>query len=349
MTNPILGMFARPFQQRRNARKLIIDNPAGIREERFVHIGGIEQWVTIRGQNRDKPVIVILHGGPASPYTPFNSWLGSWERELTVVQWDQRGAGKTFRRQGPSGCGPLSFDRLASDGIELVEYVRQRLGKDRVILLGSSIGSLIGLRMIRQRPDLFAAYVGADQNGPAGFAASYRLTLAAAGRAGRRRAVAWLEAMGADPSSWTHKQHLGMNKLAIDLTQDAPHMVGDLMLPALLFAPGMTMADIKAVQKGMNFSASQLFGEMMGYDFDTLGYTFDIPFFVIQGEHDLITPPETARAYVARIQAPRKGFLTISHAAHLVEFCNPEAFLKALQSELLAKVESPLTAALGVL
>ncbi|HEV2403092.1 MAG TPA: alpha/beta hydrolase [Candidatus Saccharimonadales bacterium] len=330
MANPIVGMFIRPLMQRRNKRKLTIADPKGIREEQFVMLGGIEQWVTIRGQDRSNPVLVILHGGPASPYTPFNSWLGEWEQHFTIAQWDQRGAGKTFKRNGEAATGALSFQKLAEDGIELVEYVRKHLGVKKVILLGSSVGSFIGLLMIRQRPDLFCAYVGAEQNGPGGIEASYVATMEAVRQIGDKKGVSSLVAMGTDKTSWTYRQYLNMNKLAINATKDVPHMINDVMLPALLFAPDYKMSDIKAVQKGMDYSAAQLFVEMKNFDFEKVGYKFDVPFFVFQGESDILTPVQTAKAYVERIQAPKKTFVSIPHAGHLAEFCNPHQFLQDL-------------------
>ena len=339
MASPITGMFMRPFMQRRNAQKLIIEEPNGIREEQFVTIGGIEQWVTIRGHNRANPVLVILHGGPASPYTPFNSWLSEWEKHFTIVQWDQRGSGKTFSKNGVEATGELSFQKLASDGIELVEYVCKHLGKDKVVLLGSSVGSFIGLLMIRQRPELFHAYVGAEQNAPGGIEASRTLTMSALKQAGNQKGLAALEAMGSDKSTWTYGQFLKMNKLSINVTKGVPHMVNDLMLPALLFAPDYKMSDIKAVEKGMNYSAAQLFHEMRDFDFDAVGYKFDVPFFVFQGESDIITPVDAAKDYVALVQAPQKAFATISRAGHLAEFCSPHLFLQ----ELLKNVSPTLT------
>jgi len=338
MTHPITGFFIRPLMQQRNARKLIITQPGGIREEQFVTIGGIEQWVTIRGQDRSNPVLLILHGGPGSPYSPFNSWLGEWEHSFTVVQWDQRGGGKTFQKNGEAGTGPLSFEKLASDGIELVEHLCARLGHKKIVLLGSSVGSFIGLLMIRHHPELFYAYVGTDQTGPGGPEASYALTREAAQRVGDKKGLAALRAMGDNPSAWTYPQYLRMNKSAIHASKSVPHMVNDLMLPALLFAPDYKISDIQAVQKGMEYSAKQLFEEMKTFDFDALGYSFDLPFFVFQGERDIITPAATAKAYVAHIHAPQKAFVPLKDAGHLAEFCHPHQFVQALVKYVLPQV-----------
>src|SRR5699024_11412553 len=93
------ALHKRPKQQRRNRRLLRIDGEYSVHNEGFHRIGGIDQWVTIRGHHRDNPLVLIVHGGPGSPYSPFNSWLLNWEREFTIVQWDQRGGGKTFRSE----------------------------------------------------------------------------------------------------------------------------------------------------------------------------------------------------------------------------------------------------------
>lgn len=340
MTNPIAAILIRPLIKRRNVQKLIIDSPNGIREERFVKIGGIEQWVTIRGQDRSNPVLVILHGGPAAPYTPFNSWLGEWEKHFTIVQWDQRGAGKTYTKNNVAGPDPLSFQKLADDGVELVHYIQEHLGKEKVILLSSSAGSFIGLLMARQHPELFYAYVGTDQNSPDGIKTSYTLTVEAVERTGDKRGLKALQAMGTDVSTWTYEQFLTMNKLAIKATKNVPHMINDLVLPALLFAPGYKMSDLQAMQKSLTYAGNQLFIEMRDFDFEAIGYTFDIPFFVFQGESDIVTPVATAKAYVDRVTAPKKAFVAIANAGHIAVFCNSQQFLDELLDRVLPSVDS---------
>jgi pimeloyl-ACP methyl ester carboxylesterase len=97
--------------------------PAPIREDGYVSIGGIEQWVTVRGSDCANPVVLIVHGGPGNPNTPFADRLfGDWAGEFTVVQWDQRGAGKTYAANRPGEDTPLSIAQLASDGVEVARY-----------------------------------------------------------------------------------------------------------------------------------------------------------------------------------------------------------------------------------
>src|SRR5690349_4904368 len=106
--------------QRRAAAALALDTPRAIVEDGFVEVGGLEQWIGIRGENRDNPILVWLHGGPGAPYSIFAPRLRAWERHFTVVQWDQRGAGKTFGRNRRRGHGALTGEQLVRDGLAVI-------------------------------------------------------------------------------------------------------------------------------------------------------------------------------------------------------------------------------------
>ena len=139
-------------------------------EEKFILINGIEQWATIKGE-RSKPVILFLHGGPGSVMSAYSDNLyKEWEKDFIIVQWDQRGAGRTFGRSAPAELtpgylksNPLTIEQMLSDGIELSEYLVKHLGKRKIILFGSSWGSVLGVKMATKRPDLYYAYVGHAQ------------------------------------------------------------------------------------------------------------------------------------------------------------------------------------------
>src|SRR3546814_1644187 len=108
----------------REARR--ITSPNGIEELRAVEIGGIKQWISVRGRDRRNPILLFIHGGPASTEMPVN-WLyqGAWEDYFTVVQWDQRGAGKTAASNDAAAVTPtITIDRMTADGEELVAHLR---------------------------------------------------------------------------------------------------------------------------------------------------------------------------------------------------------------------------------
>ncbi|MGE3888665.1 MAG: alpha/beta fold hydrolase, partial [Vicinamibacterales bacterium] len=136
--------------------------PEPVEEAGFVPIGGIEQWVGVKGADRSNPVILVVHGGPGETQWPVASKYAPWEQRFTVVQWDQRGAGRTFGRNG-AATPEVNLDRITRDGIEVVEHLRRTLGKQKVIVLGHSWGSIVAVHMVQRRPELFAAYVGTGQ------------------------------------------------------------------------------------------------------------------------------------------------------------------------------------------
>ncbi|WP_136708996.1 alpha/beta hydrolase [Agromyces sp. H66] len=327
---PFVSMFRRPAERRRNARLLAETPPGGVNRQEWVRLGGIEQWVTIRGADRANPVLLVVHGGPASPYIPFNPRLSAWERVVTVVQWDQRGAGKTFVRNGRDDT--LTVDRVVADGLELADWIARELGQDRVILMGSSVGTVIATRMLRAAPERFDHYIGANQVGLASRAASWRETRAALARRGDRRGIAALDALGPDPQAWTPEQAEAVSKLAISASPDAPDMVYDLMLPALMYTPDYSMADIRAIGDSMAIARDALYDELR--DPDVSG-RYEVPFLLVHGSDDLVNPVSAVEALLPRIASPRTELVTVASAGHLVEFADPERFADLLREHVL--------------
>ena len=132
----------------------IVPNRAGIEALEQIDVGGTKQWISIRGLNKANPVLLVLHGGPGSPLTAA-SWAFQkpWEDFFTVVEWDQRGAGKNFLATDTAAVGgTLSNERLARDADEVVAYLRKRLHKDKIVVLGYSWGTILGTRLAKRRP-----------------------------------------------------------------------------------------------------------------------------------------------------------------------------------------------------
>ncbi|MGZ3681811.1 MAG: alpha/beta fold hydrolase, partial [Ktedonobacterales bacterium] len=326
----------RKLRQLKTAQTLKITSPDGIVEERFVRIGGIDQWIGIRGEHRDNPVLLVVHGGPGFPYSPCASVLRRWEKYFTIVEWDQRGAGKTFGRSGKAGTGELTFDRLAADGLEVAEFLRSYLRQRQIILLASSAGTLVGLPMVQRRPDLFSAYVGTDLNVHTLRAETltYQVILERLRTAHNKKGVVILEAMGPDSSrwdikAWTRKQQLTMQ--ADPLMRDLPRT---LLLGSPLTSPTHTLRDVWHVFAGQQFSQTQLFTQLIAHDAWRWGTRFEVPFFLFQGDSDLFTPTALAQEYFADVDAPIKKSALIKNAGHFAAFTQPDQFL----AELLAHV-----------
>ncbi|MFK9092101.1 alpha/beta fold hydrolase [Bacillus salipaludis] len=330
--NILREIVLRKRNQRKNAKELQISIANSIVEGCYVKIGGIDQWITIRGENLNNPVLLLIHGGPASTYSVFSPLLRSWEKHFIVVQWDQRGAGKTFGKNGKDGSGTITFDRLAQDGIEVAEYLRDKLGHQKVILIGSSVGSLIGIMMAKLRPDLFYAYVGTDQNAsdPQKQYLLYKFTVNALRTAGNIKGVQLLEKIGSDISQWSRKDYDMINRLRVNAIKDVPNMITDLFLPSMLSSPEHKIKDMIDIFKGMSFSLDQLFDELVSFDVKKLGLRFEVPIFIFQGDTDILTPTELAKVYYDEIEAPYKEFVLIKNAGHLACFARADQFLEEL-------------------
>jgi pimeloyl-ACP methyl ester carboxylesterase len=320
------------FLRARNAKQFAVTSAKGIDEASFVTLGGIEQWVTIRGQDRDNPVLLFLHGGPGDVTNPWAfSLFAPWQKHFTVVQWDQRGAGRTLKRNGPKIAPTLTLERMTRDGVELAEYLRKHLGKDKIVLVGHSFGSILGVQMARERPDLFSAFVGTGQvaDGTKNYAVAYDALLKKAKALGEQAAVEELGRVG--PPPYKSGEGFGVQRKWANAFEGADRFLAGTIGLALV-APGNSVQDFNDSVDGQMLSAEQLVPQTKSIGPKELGLEFRIPMFVIQGEEDFTTPTELARQYLESLKAPRKEFVTIKGGGHFAMFMHSEQFLKELIS-----------------
>ena len=318
------------FLRARNARDYAIHTPNGVQEDRFIRLGGVEQWISIRGEDTRNPVILFVHGGPGDA-TSLYGWalLRPWFKRFTVVQWDQRGAGRTYGRNGPT-TPDVTIARIVADGIELADSLTHALNKKKIVLVGHSFGSILGLQMVKTRPDLFYAYVGTGQVGAASdtmLATAYREVVAAAKRRNELTAVAELTAIG--PPPWREGRSYGVEHKWGNLLDHVDAFLAST-LTLKLTAPGATLRDVNDSFDGEGFSGSKLVPQINTIDRELFRSTFEVPVFVFQGAADLTTPPSLAQRFVRAIHAPTKAFVTIRDGGHFVVFTRPDAFLADL-------------------
>ena len=298
----------------------------------FVDIGGIPQWIEIETDDAANPILLLIHGGPGGTTRGASASWRPWRRHFTLVHWDQRGAGRTFAKNGPDGSGPMTFEQIVSDGIEVAEFVRERLGGRDVFLLGHSWGAAVGVHMVRRRPEPFGAFVGTGQlvNFQRNEAANYERELAMARRAANPAALAELTAIGPPPHADLSAVGV-LRKWGDELTDGT----GDAPQPRPPVRPdNMTPEDLQAMRAGFEFSTAVLFRDLCAVDLPAIGTTFTVPMFIFMGTHDPWTPIALAEAYFHSIEAPRKAFVRFEGCHHFVHMNRPTDFLAALVTHL---------------
>ena len=325
------GKTTQPHEQQTPTRP---SSAEPVIEEGFVGIGGIAQWVSIRGEDPTAPVILVVHGGPGAAWSGMLvPQFAAWEKKFTLVLWDQRGAGRTFGRSGPVGES-ITIERMAQDGIEVVQHVRQRLHKRRVILMGISWGSVVAVHMAKARPDLFDACVGVGQvvTWRKNEALAYQQLLSKARRAGKTTAVESLETIGPPPYSSLRSTGIRSN-LAAHFEPGAPD--GPELMKMPFAAPGYTQADAQHWLDGLESSQEHFFGAKMDgpftqEDLTALGRDFAIPIFILQGTEDDIAPASLAKDYADSIRAPSVQFIPIEGAGHYAFMTRSDFVLQEL-------------------
>lgn len=337
LAEPPPSSFTRAEVTRRIAEARRILAPDGIERYQQVRIGGIEQWVSIRGFDRRNPVLLLVHGGPGYVEMPMSWWFArGWEEYFTVVQWDQRGAGKTHLLNDPSKVAPtLTMARMVADTEEITAWLRQELGKKKIFLIGHSWGSYLGFEMARRHPDWLHAYIGVGQlsNGPESERRGWALTRAAAQRAGNQEAVQQLDALapyfaeGRRPTLedvYAQRKWLGVygGVMAYRPDNSADSDLADL-------SPDYTDEEIARVWDGNGFAAEHLLLDVLNVDLTGVR-KLGCPFIVFAGRDDINVNSELAAEWFATVEAPEKHFVWFEHSAHMPMTEEPGKFFLSL-------------------
>lgn len=324
-----------------NARATIaalgdIVTPDGIEERFKVRIGGIDQWLSVRGRHRDNPILLYVHGGPGSPSMPM-SWAFQrpWEEYFTVVQWDQRAAGKTYgANAGEAITHTLTVDRYVEDAVEVMALLRERYDKPKLVVLGHSWGSVLGLKAAMAKPDWVSAYVGVGQflNLMDNEKVGYELAMARAKAEGNAQAIAELEAIAPYPGDTVP----GVDRLAVQrkwtihygglqaYRQDARPWFA-----AADLSPDYSDADLAAFSEGSAKTVGALLSQLLALRLDRVRKV-PFPVVLMLGRHDYTTPPEASARWLEQLDAPYKAAIWFEDSAHLIPLEEPGKTLLTL-------------------
>ena len=303
--------------------------PGSIAETGYFRLGGLDQWVMLRGESLANPALILLHGGPGFSETAlFRHFLAPLEKSFRVVYWDQRGASKSFERTIPRSS--MTVEQFVADLDELVAAVGKRSGKDKVALFGHSWGSALGVLYAARFPEKVAAYVGSGQigDGLVGETLSYAFAIAEAQRRNNRKALKKLRAIGPPPhtakSLWTERTWL--QRLEGQMGMRALWNLGRIILSS----PESSIFDLPRALRGFRFSVDAMWAEVSRLNLLKLAPALQVPVFFFLGRRDHWVPPETSVAYFDALTAPSKKLIWFEESGHEPFVDEPSKFNQAI-------------------
>lgn len=299
-----------------------------IAEIQKMEIGGIKQFVVIRGKSIQNPVLLMLHGGPGSPQAHMNlKFNKKLEEYFIVVNWDQRGAGGSFSKNIPKES--MNIDQMVEDTRELSQYLIKRFQKDRIFILGHSWGSYLGMRTVSKYPELYKAYIGIGQvsDQRKSEELSYQFVLNKAWETKNEKAITELGKIGY-PVNGIYKD---LQKGMMIERNWVMHYGGaawmkskkdffPMFIKPLLEFREYTVSDKFNYLRGINFSQQMLWDPLMNQQLVDEVKKVEVPVYILQGRHDYQTCFDLAKIYFDSLQAPRKEFIEFSNSAHLLPY-----------------------------
>ena len=310
--------------------------PASVATMESATIGGIPQSLWFRGVSRSDPALILLHGGPGTSesalFRHYNSALG---RHFLVVYWEQRGTGRSFNPAiSPQSMTIAQFVR---DLDEVVELVRRRFGKDKVVLLAHSWGTVLGTIYAARYPEKVSVYVGIAQvaNAPQGRSLSYDFALSEAKKRNNAKAVSELMAIGPPPYDSVDEKLITGKWVERFGGMFRSDLSTGKLIWAALGTDEANLIDLVAFGRGNRFSLVHLEDEISRLELNEDYRHFNVPVIFLLGRHDRHIPAILAEQYFQAIQAPTKRLVWFERSGHNPPFDEPGKFNQILIEDVL--------------
>lgn len=321
------------------AYKYKIRSEMGVQKAGYISIGGIKQYIQIRGQNASNPIIVMLHGGPGSNMASYSYyWQSALEKDYTIVHWDQRGSGNTYYFSKDTSKPTL--DILLSDLDDLVQYICTEFCKEKVIIMGHSWGTFLGAIYSLKNAEKVAMYISISQM--LDFKKTEKISAQEAIRLanieGKYNDVQRInESMNTllNYRNFSKSEAMGLINLRQLKERYLPIQYPKKMLTIRLFSPYMTFNDLRwmfSFNKLIEIN-SKLYEELLSGQKQSIcdyGLHYRIPVIMIAGDRDWTTPHCMTSHYYENISAPNKKYVMIENAGHIPFLDDPKGFTESL-------------------
>lgn len=302
--------------------------------EPFV-IDGIRQWMTIRSFDIRNPLLLFVHGGPGvADIGALRRFIPELERHFIVVHWSQRGAGKSYSSSIPESKMKIAY--FVDDLIQLAERLLRRYGRRKLILVGHSWGSLLGIRAVYRRPDLFHAYVGVNQTVDRAKEEliSYHSALQTAEQRGETLLLAKLQTMG-EPVHQGLYEHFADNIIFKALTKKLDMITHDPersseFIQTVMFSSELTLRERMYFTKATNWNLHVLWSEFCRANLFVEIDEMQIPIYFVVGRYDRYMNAELAGEFLEELAAPFKQWVRFDQSGHLACYEEPRRFLELM-------------------
>jgi len=306
-----------------------IDTSAGVNESFYMEVGGLEQFVQIRGQDVSNPVIIAVHGGPANPL-PMLAFRtqDQLEEYFTIVHWDQRGSGRTYFKNRNIEQPDPSLETILQDMDEVVDYARERFGQEQVIVKGQSWGTIVSTHYVQRHPEKVSAFVAVspvvNMAEGAGLVAGKALANAEeANSSDAEELRSLLENLQAT-TEYNSQLFRDYYRLQVLTFRHLPNE-NNRGIPQIAWAcatsPTINLTDLRWFMTMANVNRfeslqNQILHDAFAFDARNHAPHFEVPVYILVGDQDWITPVELTQLYFAHIEAPTKELTVLPNVGH---------------------------------
>ena len=298
-----------------------------------ISLGGINQWISIRTKDTKNPILLYLHGGPGTPVMPlFRYFQAPLEDYFIIVQWEQRGAGKSFSWHIPRQS--MTIEQFISDLHELILSLCKRFNKKKIYLMGHSWGSVLGIMTIKRYPQLFHAYIGVGQasNTVETEKIMYQFVMNKSKTLDDKKTVKTLKKIGPPfkgmkpPYTNFYKGGYLSKMRVYGLVAKYGGLIYNVngyrslvkcFLKYLPFLkPEYTLLDSIKIVQGNFFSTRTMMKELLTVNLSKQVPEVKVPVYFLMGRYDYNWSAELAKNYFDVLKAPKKEFIWFEKSAH---------------------------------
>ena len=306
-----------------------------------IDLGGVPQWILTRGNNANNPILLKLHGGPGQAEMATVGLNRLLEKDFVVVEWDQRGAGKSAASIEPAAA--MNLEQIVADTLELTELLLKRFDRKALILVGHSWGSVVGLKAIQRRPDLYQAFVSTGQiaNYSQGLRVAYDFLILEAGRRSNAAALRDLQKIGPPPydGSDANAKREVHGRWLTDFgvlwhSAEKFDRVG-WMISSVEYSWPEKLRYTQAAERAFNM----LLPDLLSTDLNASVPAIEVPVYFAVGRHDFMAPTEVSRAYFSRLVSPQKEWIWFENSAHFPQWEEAEKFYDLLAKKVLPEAQ----------